>query len=183
MLFLFSPPCEERRPKRKTRREGYGLEVGKTFHIGDVILREESAKESGSPKVTSVTEAEYSCEDQSETNVATVIKGMGDSATNHGGGTSLSSSFAGVAGKTGPIVRRDNAHFFDSPYRTEAIGLEQCVDIQVNGVPLSFGVALPSMANATNPDACWVTLFELRLPDIDFPRWGRLQNLLSLSKG
>ncbi len=148
-------------------RSNPDISVSKTFHIGDVILQAESAKKSGSSKVTSATEAEYSYEDQSETNVATVIKGMDNSATNYSGETSLSFSFAGVAGKTGLIVRCDNAYFFDSPYRTEAINLEQCVDIQVNGVPLSFGVALPSIASATNPDVCWMTLFELRLPDIN----------------
>ena len=138
----------------------------KSFTIGDIILQAENAVKSGSTKVVDSTESEYSPVDQSSINTATVVKGMDNSATNYSGETSLSFTFNAAQGLHGLVVRCDNAYYFENPYRTLDVNLEKCVDIEVNGVSVSFTTPIPSIASTTNADVCWMTLYELNIGNI-----------------
>ena len=143
------------------------INVSKTFKINEVKFEAEDAAKSGSNKIVNTTESEYSQVDQSPIGNITAVKGMDNSRTNYDGETSLTFTFKAAQGSYGLVIKCSNAYYFEDPYRTEEINLNQAIRIEINGVQRDFDVMIPRTESTDNPDVCWMTFYELNIGRIN----------------
>lgn len=146
----------------------------KVVKVSPIRLEAESATKSGNDKVVTYKEGEYEYNSSTSSyrvvRQTTVVKGMDNSTKDYSGETSLTFTFKGYEGTQRLYIRCDNANFRQSsnngPYSAATCNLNQCVDIYVNGVKITFSATLPAINNVNNPDICWMTLFTLNVGTI-----------------